>query len=76
MKKSVLNRRVKQAVTTVVRTNRSGEIPPADLETEVARARAYLEANRADFLIRSAMARLMLPDYEVTAMIGPVPQQD
>ncbi|NHZ99368.1 hypothetical protein [Massilia sp. CCM 8734] len=76
MKKSVLNRRARQALSSVARSNRTGEIPPADLETEVARARAYLEENRADFLIRSAKARLMLPDCEVTAMIGPIPQQD
>ena len=76
MKKSVPNRRVKHALSGVARPKRTGEIPPADLETEVARARAYLEANRADFLIRSAKARLVLPDCEVTAMIGPVPKED
>ncbi|NHZ89534.1 hypothetical protein F2P45_10980 [Massilia sp. CCM 8733] len=75
MKKHTRDGHVEQSVSDTPIPRRSKIAPAVDLEVELARARAYLAANRADFLVRSAKARLALPDCEITVMAGPVPEE-
>lgn len=76
MKKLVLDSRVKRAVSRAPASGQSGASAVANFSQEVDRARAYLAANRSQFSVRSAKARLALSGSDVTLMVGPVPRQD
>lgn len=76
MKKRRRDGHVEEGASCTPVPRRSKIAPAVDLEVELARARDYLAANRADFLVRSVKARLALPDCEITVMAGPLLKED
>jgi hypothetical protein len=71
MTKLFVNNRFKQAVVNS-RVRQRDTASETDLSQEVEKARAYFAANRPQFAVRSARARLALPGNESTVMAGPV----
>lgn len=72
MTKLFVKNRFKQAVLNSRVVKRDAVASDVDLSREVERARAYFAANRTQFTVRSARARLALSGNEPAVMAGPV----